>query len=209
MAMKPGLLIGLFLIAGMSLNAQAIHVDMKPGLWEHTFKLSEGSLGAVTGMQTEQMNQAMEEMKKQLANMPPEQRKMMEDMMAKQGIKVSDKGIDMAAQGVHISKDGTIVKACVTQAEIDSGEMPQADENCEQNITQVSPTVLKATYICKGEHPSQGEGQIVFQSNKAYTGTVKFTTEVNKKAQTIEGVQSGKWLSSDCGDIKPQPPKAK
>lgn len=207
--MKLNLLIGLIIAAGVSLNAQAIHVDMKPGLWEHSFKMNAGSLGAVTGVQQEQMNTAMEEMKKQLANMPPEQRKMMEDMMAKQGIKISDKGIDMAAQGVQISKDGTTVKACITQAQIDGGDMPQANENCEQKITQVSPTVLKASYVCKGEYPSHGEGQIVFQSNKAYTGTMKLTTEINKKAETIEGTQSGKWLSSDCGDIKPQLPKAK
>jgi uncharacterized protein YneF (UPF0154 family) len=207
--MKLGSLIGLFLTAGVSLNAHAIHVDMKPGLWEHTFKLNEGGFGGVTGAQAEQMSYAMEQMKKQMANMSPEQRKMMEDMMAKQGVKVSDQGIDMASQGVHISKDGTTLKICLTQAEIDSGEMPQADENCEQNITQLSPTVLKATYVCKGEHPSRGEGQIVLQSNKAYTGTMKFTTEINKKMETIEGTQSGKWLSSDCGDIKPQPPKSK
>lgn len=207
--MKLRSLIGLLLTAGVSLNAQAIHVDMKPGLWEHTFKLNGDSLGAITGAQAEQMSTVMEEMKKQMANMSPEQRKMMEDMMAKQGIKISDKEIDMAAQGVHIFKDGTTVKACVTQEEIDSGDMPQADENCEQKITQVSATVLKAAYVCKGERPSHGEGQIIFQSNKAYTGTIKFTTEVNKKTETIEGAQSGKWLSSDCGDIKPQPPKAK
>lgn len=206
--MKLRSLIGLIIAAGVSLNAQAIYVDMKPGLWEHTFKLSEGSLGAVTGVQQEQMTKAMEEMKKQLANMPPEQRKMMEDMMAKQGIKISDKGIDVAAQNLQISKDGTTLKVCLTKAQIDSGEMPQP-ENCEQKITQVSANVLKSTFVCKGEHPVSGEGQIVFQSDKAYTGTTKVTTEINKKMETVEGTQSGKWLSSDCGDIKPQPPKAK
>lgn len=205
--MKLGRLAGFVVAAGMSLNAYAIHVDMKPGLWEHTFKLNEGSIGAITGAQQEQVSQAMEEMKKQMANMSPEQRKMMEDMMAKQGIKISDKGIDMPSQNLQISKDGTVMKICVTQSQIDSGELPQA-ENCEQKVTQVSAGVFKSTFVCKGEHPVNGEGQIVFQSNKAYTGTTKVTTEVNKKMQTIEGTQSGKWLSSDCGDIKPLAPKA-
>lgn len=207
--MKLAKLTGLIVASAMSLNAYAIHVDMKPGLWEHTFKLNEGSMGALNEAQMEQANRAMEEMKKQMANMPPEQRKMMEDMMAKHGVKMSDKGIDLPAQGVHISKDGTVVKACVTQEEIDRGDMPQADENCEQNITQVSANVLKATYVCKGEHPTRGEGQIVFQSDKSYTGTTKFTTEMNGKMETIQGTHSGKWLGSDCGNIKPQAPKAK
>lgn len=200
---------GLILASVMSLKAYAIHVDMKAGLWEHTFKLNEGSMGALNQAQLEQANHAMEEMKKHMENMPPEQRKMMEDMMAKHGVKMSDKGIDLAEQGVHISKDGTVVKACVTQEEIDRGEMPQADDNCEQTITQLSPTVFKATYVCKGEHPSRGEGKIVFQNDKSYVGTTKFTTDINGKMETIEGTHSGKWLASDCGNIKPQSAKTK
>lgn len=201
-------LTGLLFVAGLSLNAQAIHVNMKPGLWEHTFKLTEGSMGAIAGVQQEQAGQAMEEMKRQMANLPPEQRKMMEDMMAKQGIKISDKGIEMPSQNLQISKDGTTVKVCVTQAQIDTGDLPQP-ENCEQNITQVSANVFKSTFVCKGEHPVRGEGQIAFQSDKAYTGTTKVVTEVNKEMKTIEGTQAGKWLSSECGDVKPLPPKAK
>ncbi len=201
--MKLYLIAGLLTISSVSLNAHALKVDMTPGLWEHAFKFDKNSMSAITGGQQEQMTQAMEEMKKQMANLPPEQRKMMEDMMAKQGIKISDKGIDMAAQGVSISKDGTTVKVCMTQADIERGAMPQTDENCEQTITQISATKFKATYVCKGEHPTQGEGEITFQSNKAYTGKIKMVTQVNGTPQTIQGDQSGKWLSSDCGNIKP------
>lgn len=201
--MKLRLVAGLVIISSISLNAHALKVDMKPGLWEHAFKFDKGSLGTVSGVQPEQISAALEGMKQQMANLPPEQRKMMEDMMAKQGIKVSDEGIDMAAQGLRISKDGTSINACITQAEIDRGEMPQADKNCEQKITQVSPKNFKATYSCKGEHPSQGEGEIIFQSDKAYTGKMKMVTQINGKTETIQGTQTGKWLSSDCGDIKP------
>ncbi|RYD71434.1 MAG: DUF3617 domain-containing protein [Sphingobacteriales bacterium] len=208
MHMKTGLIIGLLLGTSLSFNAHAIHVNMKPGLWEHTFKLNEGSFGAITGVQQEQVGKAMEEMKKQMANMTPEQRKMMEDMMENQGIKMSDKGFEMPSQNVNISKDGTVMKVCVTQAQIDSGEIPQAD-NCEQNITQVSANIFKSTFACEGDYAVSGEGQIAFQNDKAYTGTMKVVTEVNKEKKTIEGTQSGKWLSSNCGDIKPLPPKAK
>lgn len=207
--MKSVSIAGLIIAASLSVNAYAIHVDMKPGLWEHSFKLNENSLSAISSEQKQQMDKMMEGMKKQMENMPPEQRKMMEDMMAKQGIKMSDKGIDMSEQGVHISKDGTSVKVCVTQEEIDRGEIPKADDNCEEKITQVSSSSFKITYVCKGEHPSHGEGQVVFQSDKAYTGTMKLTTELNNKMENIEGAQSGKWLSSDCGNIKPLQRKIK
>jgi hypothetical protein len=206
--MKLHLLAGAIISVSLSLNAQAVHVDMKPGLWENTFKLNETSLTAEQIEQKEKMMKAMEQMKTQLANMPPEQRKMMEQMMEKQGIKMGDQGLDMGLQNVQISKDGTVVKSCITQADIDRGEMPKTQENCEQNTKQVSATVIKTSFTCSGPHPTHGEGEITFQSNKAYTGTMSVTTEMNKKSQTITGSQSGKWLSSDCGNVKPYTPKA-
>jgi hypothetical protein len=46
--------------------------NMKPGLWEMSTQMKgDGQMGA-----------AMAEAQKELANMPPEQRKMMQDMMA-------------------------------------------------------------------------------------------------------------------------------
>ena len=53
---------------------------MKPGLWEITNKMG-GS-----GDQGAKMAAAMEQMQKQMASMPPEQRKQMEKMMAQQGM---------------------------------------------------------------------------------------------------------------------------
>ena len=201
--MKLRVVAGLVIVSSMSLNAYALKVDMKPGLWEHAFKFDKNSASTINGVQQEQITAAMEGMKQQMANLPPEQRKMMEDMMAKQGITVTDQGIDMASQGLSISKDGTRVKACITQAEIDRGELPQTAEHCEQKITQVSPKYFKATYSCGGEHPSQGEGEIIFQNDKAYTGKMKMVTQINGQSETIQGTNTGKWLSSDCGDIKP------
>lgn len=202
--MKFSSITALLIAAGVSLNTQAaIHVDMKAGLWEHKFTMDESNMDAAQKTQAEQMTKAMDEMKQQMANLPPEQRKMMEEMMEKQGIKVSDKGLEMADQGVKISKEGTTVKACVTQEEIDRGELPKGDDNCEQKVTQVSPTVLKISYVCKGDQPTRGEGEVVFQNSKSYTGKVSYTTVVENKPQTYHANQAGKWLSSDCGNIKP------
>jgi len=198
--------LSLVVAAGLSFSAHAFQVDMKPGLWEHKFKMDDRGQSSAQKAQVEQMAGAMEEMKKQMANLPPEQRKMMEDMMAQQGIKVTDKGVEMPSQGVQISKEGATVKACVTQEEIDRGELPKGDENCEQKITQTAPNTLKVIYICKGEPPSRGEGTIVFQNSKSYTGDVSYTTTVEEKQETFHAIQSGKWLSSNCGDIKPATP---
>lgn len=197
----------LILASGLSIEASAIQLDMKPGLWEHSFKLSGNSAGSMAGLKQDQMNQAMAEMKKQMANMPPEQKKMMEEMMSKHGVKMTEGGVELAQHGVQISKEGTLVKVCLTREEIEKGEMPQMDKNCEQKVTQVAANVLHIKYACKGQHTTQGEGKIIFQNDKAYTGDTKLTTEINGKMETIEGSHSGRWISNDCGDIKPNPPK--
>ena len=159
--MKLHLLAGLLMTSVLSVNAQAVHVDMKAGLWEHTFKIAEG--GNAQKSQREEMMNAMNEMKKQYANMPPEQRKVIDQMMEQQGIKVTDDGVDMTSQGLQISKDGTVLKACITQQQIDSGELPTPADNCEQKVVQSSPTTLKMTYVCKGDNPFKGDSDIVFQ----------------------------------------------
>jgi len=104
--------------------AVAIKIDMTPGLWEHSFTMTS---------QGGEMEKAMQEMQKQMANMPAEQRKMMEDMMA--------------AQGISIGSKGTSVKVCMTQEDIDRGELPQHDDECKQEITEQGKNKFKATFL--------------------------------------------------------------
>jgi hypothetical protein len=196
-------LIGLLAIStSQLLQADTLKVDMKAGLWEHRIKLIGGNNDLA--VQTEQMQKAMEEVKKQMANLPPEQRKMMEDMMTQQGMKFSDQGVSMQNNKVQISKDGTIVKQCVTQAQIDKGYIPEAGDECKPTITQISKTKFKTTYVCTGQQNATGEGEIEFTSPTQYQGKSYFITKTDGKSQRYDTEQTGSWLSSDCGDIKPE-----
>lgn len=185
----------------VSIQANTLKVDMKPGLWEHRIKLIGGNDMAA---QTEQMQKAMEEVKKQMANLPPDQRKMMEDMMAQQGMTFSDEGVSMQNNKVQINKDGTLVKQCITQSQIDKGYVPESGAECKPDITQLSATKFKTKYVCTGQHKATGEGNIEFISPTLYKGTAYFITETDGKSQRYETEQTGAWLSSDCGDIKPE-----
>lgn len=185
----------------LSIHAETLKVDMKPGLWEHRIKLIGGNNMAA---QTEQMQKAMEEVKKQMANLPPDQRKMMEEMMAQQGMKFSDEGVSMQNNKVQISKDGTLVKQCITQSQIDKGYVPESGAECKPTIKQLSATQFKTTYVCNGQHKATGEGTIEFVSPTRYEGTAYFVTETEGKPQRYETEQTGVWLASDCGDIKPE-----
>lgn len=201
--MKTLLLLGsLFTLAALPVSA-AVKVDMKAGLWQNTVRLTGGSAAEMQQLQTAQMQQAMADMKKQLANMPEEQRKQIEAMMGPSGMKLDDSAI--TAQ-IDALKNGTSSKSCVTQAEIDRGELPDENlgDNCTSTLTQVSATQVKSTEVCTGENPSRGEMNIVFDSPKHYTGKGVMTQTVNGQAHSMELHMDGQWLGSDCGDVKPE-----
>ena len=51
--------------------------------------------------------------------------------------------------------------------------------------------------------PSSGEGTVTFVSPEAYTMKMTVQTVVQGKAEKMNMDGSGKWLSADCGAIKP------
>ena len=173
----------LALLAGMAGGASA-QQKMRPGLWEHSVNMKS---------QSGQMEAAMAEMQKSLASMPPEQRKQMEQMMAQQGVGMGPKG--------------QTVKVCITKEQADLDNIPQ-QEGCTQKVQRVDASTMKVAFSCKGgqgQPPSSGEGTITMQGPTAYTGQFRFKTQNQGKPEQIDMAQSGKWLSDNCGAIKPMP----
>jgi guanyl-specific ribonuclease Sa len=190
-------------ITAVPLQAEPIKVDMKAGLWENKVIWGSDSTEGTPAIQPDQVKLAMEEMKKQLANMPPEQRKQMEAMMAQSGMKVTDDGVSFNNNQVEISPTGTNAKVCVTQAQIDRGELPDDVKGCESTLKKISATQFKSTHVCSGEYSGTGESEVTFHSPKHYTGTGKMNQVMNGEKRTMAFTMEGKWLSSDCGDVKP------
>ena len=157
-----------------------------PGLWEHSFKM---------GAQDAETDKAMADMQKQMAAMPPEQRKQIEQMMA-------SRGMSMGAQG-------TTVKVCVSKEDAARKAEPQFREGCTQQVLQRTASSMKVKFECTQPRPMSGEGEMNFPSDKAYTGKSTVTTQANGKAQQMTIEMAGKWLAADCGDVKPRPAPAK
>lgn len=191
------------LVCAGTVQAQ-VKIDMKPGLWENTVKISGDGMAQMQNLYNDQMKQAMEEMKKQMANMPPEQRKMMEEAMAASGMQVNEDSIGFQDNRVTLSKDGTVAKQCVTQAEIDKGQLPEMDEDCQSTLTQLEKNRFKSTHVCGGEDPSTMEAEVTFHSPTHYTGQGKSRQTINGKPLELTVNMEGKWLASDCGDLKPE-----
>ncbi|MBK9348252.1 MAG: DUF3617 domain-containing protein [Burkholderiales bacterium] len=158
-------------------HAQAI----KPGLWEITNQMQGNSEAA----------NAMARMQKEMAQMPPAQRKMMEDMLSKQGMQIGS-----AAGG------GMALKICMTQEMIDRNEVASQQGDCQHTSSPRSGNSMKFSFVCT-KPPSSGEGQVTFTSPEAYTTWVAVTSTRRGKPEKMEMNTSGRWLGSDCGGVKP------
>ncbi|WP_332774558.1 DUF3617 domain-containing protein [Polaromonas sp.] len=167
----------------LAMAAGASAQTMKPGLWEIHNKMQSGS---------GEMEKAMADMQKQMAGMPPEQRKQMQDMMGKQGMAMGQGGAG-----------GMSVKMCMTKEMAERNEMPaQQQGDCKTTHSPRSGNTMKFAYTC-AQPPSSGEGQITYVSDTAYTMKMVTTTTVKGKAEKMNMDASGKWLSADCGNVKP------
>ena len=171
------------------LAGSAFGQGMKPGLWEVQNKM-QGQAGG-------QLEQNMAQMQQQMANLPPDQRKMVEEMMAQRGVKLGPAG-----------GSGMSVKMCVTREMAERNEMPTQERgDCKKNV-QRSGSTVKMSFTCTNP-PSSGEGQFTFSSPEAYSMKMVVNTQVQGRPETMNMEGSGKWLAADCGDIKPVRPPAK
>ena len=178
--MKNRRLIAVALLgASLGLHAQT----MKPGLWEITHKSSMGSPGA---------NDKMAEMQKQMADLPPDQKKMMQDMMAKQGVQ-------MGASGPG---GGMSIKTCMTKEMIEKNEVPSGQGDCTSTASPRAGNTQKIAFSCT-KPPSTGEGQITFSGPEAYAMKMTVSSTVRGQPEKMDMESSGKWLAADCGDVKP------
>jgi len=173
--------------ATLALAAAAHAQTTRPGLWEITNKMQSSS---------GEMEKAMANMEKQMAGMPPEQRKQMQDMMAKQGMSMAP------------GAGGMAMKVCITREMAERNELGQQQKgDCKTTQSPRSGNTMKFSYACT-QPPSSGEGVMTFTGDTAYTMKMDTTTTVKGKAEKMSMDASGKWLSADCGSIKPiAPPK--
>ena len=175
---KPASLITLALMA--SAAAPAFAQSMLPGLWS-----IENKMGG-----NPELDQAMAQMQKQLAALPPAQRKQMEAMMGNSGISVGSGG-------------AVVVKVCVTPEMAARQQMPaQTQGDCTSKINSRSGSSLKFSFTCTNP-VSSGEGTYIFENDKAYTMKMDMKSQQGGKVQNMTMNGKGQWLAGDCGSVKP------
>ena len=61
---------------------------------------------------------------------------------------------------------------------------------------------MKFSFSCT-RPPSSGEGEVTFDSPQAYQSRIQVKTSAAGKADQMAMRSQGKWLSADCGNVKP------
>lgn len=154
-----------------------------PGLWE-----------VQSGMKTSsgQLEAQMARMQQELAKMPPEQRKMMQDMMARQGMSM-DPGKGMPT-----------VRFCMSREQAERAEVPADPEGrCTYDKMQRSGTTMRFAFVCS-KPPSRGSGEITLQGDKAYQSKMTVeSTGADGKPERVDMTQQARWVAADCGALKP------
>jgi hypothetical protein len=176
MPFKPALLAAMLMFMASAAHAQT----QAPGLWEHRFAMKS---------QDGQVEAALALAQQQLAAMPPEQRQKLEAMLAGRGIKVD--------------AQATSAQFCLTKEQAAKPPEPRLTGDCaRQELTRNGDT-MKYRFECTKPQPVQGEGEVTFLGDKAYRGTSTVTSQLAGQPRRMNLEMTGRWLSADCGDVKP------
>jgi hypothetical protein len=167
-----------FVLAAACAAFPAAAQNLKPGLWEVRQKVQGNP----------EMERQMEEARKQMAAMPPEQRKQIEAMMARPGL--------------QMGPGGDSIRMCLTREMVERDQIPANQGDCKVTQQQRSGNTLRANFTCSNP-PSSGESQVTFTSSETYSMRTTATATVGGRPErmTVEG--TGKWLGADCGSLKP------
>jgi|SRR5471030_269630 len=172
--MNKRMLAWMFCLAAPMAQAQML----QPGLWELTSSNMQVDGQALPDLQL---------MLGQLKNLPPEQQAMMEQMLQKQGVTLGGKG----------------VRVCLTQAQVQSDDIPLTDpkSGCNQQITDRNGKNWKFRFSCP---KAQGTGEAQFLSDREFNTKVVGTFNATGTQQNGSMDTKAVWLGQECGAVKPR-----
>jgi hypothetical protein len=151
-------------------------LDVKSGLWETT------TITEISGMAMPTLPPDV------LAKMPPEQRAQMEAMM--------NRG----------SGNPVTSQSCVTEKDLERGLRPETtkEQSCKVDSVSSNGKTQEAHVTCTNSRgKSTGVFRMTATSRESYEGTMDMNTAAAGRPMTIKMRLKGKWLSANCGNVKP------
>ena len=177
-----------FVLTLLAVAAQA-QSHLRPGLWEET---------VTSRTDNAQMNAAMEQMKQRMAAMTPEQRAAMEKMMG---------GHALPGSGAP-----NVIRVCITKEQAERNFTPDSNGHCSRTNVSTSGSTTRFDFACQSAHSTiTGHGVFTAMGDSAFAVSSTADTVTTKMTMHIQSDIAGKYISSDCGDVKPveMPPQSK
>jgi hypothetical protein len=178
---------GANVVAVLALQLVAAHagdvaLNVKTGLWETTVAMK------ITGQLP--ISDA------DLEKMPPERRQQIEAAM---------KATIANASQPHVAK------TCVTAEQLRKGLSFKSEDqpSCKRTIVTSSASTWEMHEECTGDSPRTTTIRFHANSHEEIDGEMHMTMQKGERTMTSNGTVHGKWLSSDCGSVKPSMPATK
>jgi Protein of unknown function (DUF3617) len=158
------------------LQAADVALNVKTGLWQTTVAM--------------QLSGQLPMSDADLAKMPPEKR---------QQIEAAIKATMANASQPHV------VKSCVTAEQLRKGLSFKTEDqpSCKRTIVTSSSTTWEMHEECTGDSPRTSTIRFHANSPEEIDGEMHMTMTKGERTMTSNGTVHGKWLSSDCGSVKP------
>ena len=156
------------------------------GLWEQSIQVSSPS-GRVEA--------ALQQAQALLAGLPPEQRRLVEQRLAQQGL--------------ALGAGGQSLRLCLTAEDVARDALPPARDGCSQTSQRQGNTwAVSLQCPARGAEPAtSGRGTITLQGPTAYSGQFTLNalrnTATGPQAEAVNLATQGRWLSADCGSVPP------
>jgi hypothetical protein len=173
----------LFLLNLFAVSFSHAGMDIKPGQWKYENNIK------VNGQQfnpSSQLEQAW-------AQLPPEQKAMMEKMMAEKMMKNANKNMNFGSMGSAGSPASPQV--CITQEMIDQGNMapPEDRQQCNYDIQKNTKDLITGSVTCKNK--TKGTFSMKRVSKEKIEGDMKVTGAQGHK---VNSTFVATWVSANC-----------
>jgi len=155
--------------------------DVKPGLWEVKQKT------AVDG-------QELPDISKMLEKVPPEMRAQVEAMMEKKAARLVS---------------GKPMQVCLTKEQLEKQAAENDAENrCQFNDLERDGNVTRVKVQCS-KPKAKGETTVTRLNAESWTSVTQMMVEEQGSAHAVNSEADARWLSADCGAVKPKQNKPK
>jgi Protein of unknown function (DUF3617) len=170
---RPVIIAFALVVAACGVQAQTAP-PVKPGLWQ-------------VHAEREVNGQKMPDASDRLKNMSPEKRAQIEAMMKQHGMGTGP---------------GDMGKVCYTREMLAKDPWANSQTDCKVAFSSRSSSSWKWHTSCP-KSGVESDGETIFTNSENYVVTVNSVTKIGDAVRNSHSTITGKWLGSDCGDVKP------